>query len=132
MIAALAMNRAQFLTLFLEYGFFFEKMKNKNILEFLYGYCMNSSTSILKMISNFKFSCAAMPQEDHEIPDCGNVMRILCEDAGLDINECAVDLKDVHKLVDSLCSGIRQGSTLLSEVSHAIKTLIMRNILVIF
>lgn len=120
MITALAMNRVQFVKLFLEYGISLVKNINQNTLEFLYGYSAYSSTSILKDATDVSFTRAVIPNGSHgdgELYTGKNVMELLCEDAGIDINRSAISIENVCKVVDCLCSGIRQSSTLLTEVS---------------
>lgn len=108
MITALAKDRVDFVKLFLEYGISISQIINKEIMEFLYGYCLNSPTSILH--ADVPDSYMKANAQSFE------VMKKLCVDSALDENRCSVYWLRVHEIVNKLCSGIRQSDSILTEV----------------
>ena len=103
------MDRVEFVKLFLSYGVCLAKIMNNDILQFLYGFSMNSSTSILDKEINSSTTINKT-----------NIMEVLCDDYGYNIDSCAVSLEKIQEIINALCSDLRQGNNMLTKVSFTL------------
>nr|XP_047126608.1 transient receptor potential cation channel subfamily M member 1-like isoform X2 [Hydra vulgaris] len=97
MIMALAMDRVEFVKLFLNYGISIQSLLSPDVLQFLYGYRCKKPLSVLNHLTTKKNFTAA----------CGDyldVMETLCSYDKYDPNSISLSLNKVKKIVNAACS----------------------------
>nr|XP_047126615.1 transient receptor potential cation channel subfamily M member 3 [Hydra vulgaris] len=97
MIMALAMDRVEFVKLFLNYGISIQSLLSPDVLQFLYGYRCKKPLSVLNHLTTKKNFTAARG-------DYLDVMVTLCSYDKYDPNNISLSLNKVKKIVNAACS----------------------------
>ena len=106
MIVALAMNRVDFVKLFLSYGISIQTLLTVDILEFLYGYRyrvahLKNKLNLLNYFDikeDLKLSCDKKLSEDVK-----TIMQLLCKYENLDPEHISISLKKIKEAIHRAC-----------------------------
>ncbi|XP_065684239.1 transient receptor potential cation channel subfamily M member 1 isoform X1 [Hydra vulgaris] len=97
MIMALAMNRVDFIKLFLNFGISIQSLLTADVLQFLYGYGFKNHHSVFKKLIKDK----------HYLPATGDyikVMKTLCRYKNHNPANISLSLKKIQKIIGRACS----------------------------
>ncbi|XP_012554388.2 transient receptor potential cation channel subfamily M member 1 isoform X1 [Hydra vulgaris] len=97
MIMALAMNRVEFVKLFLSYGISIQSLLTPKVLEFLYGYHCNNSHSIIQyVLKKVEYEPAS--------GDFKDVMELLCSYEKYNSKSILLPLNKIKSVINEACS----------------------------
>ena len=93
---AIAMNRVDFVNLFLSYGISIQSILTPQVLEFLYGYLCQNSHSILNLVLKKEYEPASGIYKD--------VMQLLCSYEKYDDKKISISLTKIKSVIKDACS----------------------------